>query len=157
MPASSDVMCQLRIGKSNESMIYYRIICLQWWSSTSYLNEKKTCFLTWWKLGKRNLRKIYKIYQEVPLPDLTKEVLLELVKIITCFDKMMKLPVNKKYIFRANLYLFKFNNRNTRKSCEICLNLTIKTPERRRSGGFIVNFEYISHPFLVVLLLNLNK
>ena len=31
----------------------------------------------------------------------------------------------------ANIYLFKVNNRNTRKSCEICLKLTIKTPERR--------------------------
>ena len=37
----------------------------------------------------------------------------------------------------ANIYLFKVNNRNTRKICEICLKLTIKTPERR-SGVFIV-------------------
>ena len=44
----------------------------------------------------------------------------------------------------ANIYLFKVNNRNTRKKCEICSKLTIKTPERRhrrRSGVFIVNFE----------------
>ena len=27
-----------------------------------------------------------------------------------------------------NIYLFKFNNRNTRKRCEICSKLTIKTP-----------------------------
>ena len=43
---------------------------------------------------------------------------------------------------------------------EICLKLTIKTPERcqlRRSTVFIVNFEHISHPFLVFLLLTLNK
>ena len=35
-----------------------------------------------------------------------------------------------------------------------------KTPERRhwrRSDVFIVNFEYISHFFLVFLLLTLNK
>ena len=40
------------------------------------------------------------------------------------------------------------------------LKLTIKTPERhqrRRSGVFIVNFENISHFFLVFLLLTLNK
>ena len=34
------------------------------------------------------------------------------------------------YKFPANIYLFKFNNRNTRKRCEICSKLTIKTPER---------------------------
>ena len=30
----------------------------------------------------------------------------------------------------ANIYLFKVTYRNTRKRCEICLKLTIKTPER---------------------------
>ena len=47
----------------------------------------------------------------------------------------------------ANIYLFKFNNKNTRKMCEIFSKLTIKTPERcqrRRFGVFIVNFEHIS-------------
>ena len=48
--------------------------------------------------------------------------------------------------------MFKVNNRNTRKKCEICSKLTIKTPERRRSGVFIVNFEHILHHFLVFLL-----
>ena len=50
--------------------------------------------------------------------------------------------------------------RNTRKRCEICSKLTIKTLEQRqrcRSGVFIVNFEHISHLFLVFLLLTLNK
>ena len=63
-------------------------------------------------------------------------------------------------IFTANIYLFKVNNRNTRKSCEICLKLTIKTLEQRywrRSEVFIVNFEHISHLFLVFLLLTLSK
>ena len=47
----------------------------------------------------------------------------------------------------------------TRKRCEICSKLIIKTPERRRrrSGVFIVNFEHISHLCLVFLLLNLSK
>ena len=46
--------------------------------------------------------------------------------------------------------MFKVNNKNTRKRCEICSNLIIKTPKRRqgrRSDGFIVNFERISHFF----------
>ena len=57
-------------------------------------------------------------------------------------------------------YMFKVNNRNTRKRCKICSKLTIKTPERshcRRAGAFIINFEQISYLFLVFLLLNLKK
>ena len=34
--------------------------------------------------------------------------------------------------FPANIYLFKVSNRNTRKRCEICSKLTVKTPERRQ-------------------------
>ena len=44
----------------------------------------------------------------------------------------------------AEIYLA--NERNTRKRCQICSKLTIKTPERRqqhRSDNFIVNFEHI--------------
>ena len=62
--------------------------------------------------------------------------------------------------FPANIYLFKFNSRDTRKSCEICSKLTIKTPEGRqwsRSGNITVNFKHISHLFLLFLLLTLNK
>ena len=58
--------------------------------------------------------------------------------------------------YPANIYLLKVNNRNSRKKCEICSKLTIKTPERR-SGVFIVNFEHILHIFLLFLLLTLNK
>ena len=60
----------------------------------------------------------------------------------------------------ARIYLFRVNNRNTRKWCEICSKLTIKTTERRqrcRSGVFLVSFEHILHLFLMFLLLNLNK
>ena len=55
----------------------------------------------------------------------------------------------------ANIYLFKVNNRSTRKRCEICSKLTIKTinTPKHRSGVFIVNFEDIQHLFLVSLLL----
>ena len=60
----------------------------------------------------------------------------------------------------ANIYLFKLNNKNTRKRFEISLKLTIKTPVRRPwhcSDVFIVNSEHILHFFLVFLLLSLNK
>ena len=54
--------------------------------------------------------------------------------------------------------MVKVNNRNTRRRCEICSKLTIKTPERqlRRSGVFIVSFEHITHLVLVFLLLTMN-
>ena len=64
------------------------------------------------------------------------------------------------HTLQANIYLFKVSNRNTRKSCEIYTTLTIKTPERGqlyRSGVFIVNFEHISHLFLLFLLLTLHE
>ena len=62
--------------------------------------------------------------------------------------------------YPTNIYLFKVNNRNTRKMCEIYSKLTIKTPERRRvrrSCVSVVNFEQILHIFLVFLLLTLNR
>ena len=43
----------------------------------------------------------------------------------------------------VSIYLFKVNNRNTRKMCEICSKLTIRTPERlqgRPFGVFIIKF-----------------
>ena len=61
--------------------------------------------------------------------------------------------------FPVDIYLFKFNNRNTRTRHEICSKLAIKTSERRQwrlSDVFIVNFEHISHLVLVFLLLTLN-
>ena len=68
--------------------------------------------------------------------------------------------MRKKAHLPANIYLFKVCNRSSRKSCEICSKSTIKTPERRhwrRFGVFIVNFEHISHLFLLLLLLTLNN
>ena len=35
-------------------------------------------------------------------------------------------------LYPAGIYLFNVSNRNTRKRCEICSKLTIKTPERRQ-------------------------
>ena len=64
------------------------------------------------------------------------------------------------WFITTTLYLVKFNNRNTRKRCEICSKLTIKTPERRhwRRAGVFINFQHILHlSLLVFLLLTLNK
>ena len=59
----------------------------------------------------------------------------------------------------ANIYLFKFNNKNTGKKCEICSKLTLKIPERffDVSGVFIVNFGLVPHPFTSVSIADLNK
>ena len=60
----------------------------------------------------------------------------------------------------ANIYLLKFNNKNSRKMCEIFWKLTIKTTQRRQwrcSGVFIVNFKHILHLFVMFLLLTLSK
>ena len=56
----------------------------------------------------------------------------------------------------ANNYQFKNNNRSTRTMCEIYLRLTTKQP-KQRPAFFIVNFEYISILFLVLLFLTLNE
>ena len=53
-------------------------------------------------------------------------------------------------------YLFKFNNRNTRKSREICAKLMVKTSKRhhwRRSDIIIVNFEYYFIPLEILEIL----
>ena len=55
-----------------------------------------------------------------------------------------------------NIYQFILNYSNTRKGCEICSKLIIKTLERH-STVFIVNLEHISHLVLVFLLLILSK
>ena len=52
----------------------------------------------------------------------------------------------------TNNHLFIVNNSYTIKRCEICSKLTMKTPELH-STVFVVDFEHISHLFLVFLLL----
>ena len=85
-----------------------------------------------------------------------------------CFKSTIKTQERRQYLRylnnvmrvfdQPNIFLLKVNNRNTRKRCEICSKLTIKTPERHywhRSGVFIANVEHISHLVLVFLLLTL--
>ena len=63
-------------------------------------------------------------------------------------------PLSWKRNNQAGIYLLKVNKRNTRTRSEICSKLIINTPERhncRRSGFFIVNFEYILHVVLMFL------
>ena len=58
-------------------------------------------------------------------------------------------------ISSANIYLFKFTNRNTRKRCKICSELKIKTSKWRhwrRCGVLLVNFDHISHFFSVSIV-----
>ena len=46
-------------------------------------------------------------------------------------------------LIRTGTYLFNVSDANSR-MCEICLKLTIKTPERRRPGVCFIDFELIS-------------
>ena len=55
--------------------------------------------------------------------------------------------------------LFKVNNKNARKWCKICSELTEKTPKQRHWRHFVVfmvNFERISHLFFNVSIANLS-
>ena len=75
-------------------------------------------------------------------------------------NKVKSKQTNNFCNIQANKCMFRVNNRNSRKRCEIYLKLTVKTPDScqwYRSDIFIVNFEHISHLFRVFLLLTLNK
>ena len=63
--------------------------------------------------------------------------------------------------YPANIYLFKDNNRNTRKRCETCSTLTIKTPQdiidmcsklakQSQCIVFIVNFGHLLRTYLLL-------
>ena len=78
-----------------------------------------------------------------------------------CFLKKLYKQVLRPY--PANIYFFKASNRNTRKRCEICLKLTLKSPERRYwlllltlnifhtffLVFFFVNFEQVNFSWVV--------
>ena len=63
-------------------------------------------------------------------------------------------------VFPANIYLFKVNNKNTRKKLWNMFKVNNKNNRAAswlRSGVFIVNFEHISHLIITFLMLTLNK
>ena len=74
-----------------------------------------------------------------------------------CLEEIMRSQLLRTFqllLSQSAITCSKFFNRNTRATCEICSKLTIKTPEScywRRSGVFNVNFEHISHLFLVLV------
>ena len=84
----------------------------------------------------------------------------DLKYLLKFFINKVFIKVKKMHYLPANVYLFKVNNRTTRKRSKTYPKLTIKTPEQRhwrRSGVFIVNSEHNSHLFLVFLLSTSNK
>ena len=59
---------------------------------------------------------------------------------VPCF-KLVSYLVFESFVL--NIYLFKINNRSTRKRCEICSKLTIKTSERRQLSMYL--FAVLAH------------
>ena len=82
---------------------------------------------------------------------------IEKVRKITCESKKNKNILDRNLRnYPAINYLFKVNNRNARKSCEICSKLTIKTPERPLLSSLLFALN-IFHTFFSVSLGNANK
>ena len=83
--------------------------------------------------------------------------------VFRCFQEGKERPVAENGLTRSrpfppNIYLIKVNNRNTRKGCKICFkfnNKNIRTTSMTSFSFlfFIVSSEYISHLFLMFLLL----
>ena len=70
-------------------------------------------------------REIFRVFQKCPQ--------LFTVSRLNTGLMTLKLKMKPSFILKqcpANIYLFKFNNGNTRKKCEICSKLAIKTGER---------------------------
>ena len=66
----------------------------------------------------------------------------------TASTHLWPLVISVNWLYLAVIYLFKVNNGNLRKMCEISSKLVINTPERgqwRHLGVFIVNIEEISN------------
>ena len=87
--------------------------------------------------------------------------------VLVCFEKI-KMQFSF-FAYPVNIYLFKVDNRNNRKSCKTCSKSTLKSPRQRQmellsvvhyfrkklhptsSGVFTVNSEYILHIFCVFI------
>ena len=57
-------------------------------------------------------------------------VLCQLLELFNTLGKRKRSSMKVSYSFPANTYLFKVNNRSTRKLCEICSKLTIKEKKK---------------------------
>ena len=66
-------------------------------------------------------------------------------KLHATFNKVVNEP--KHSVFASNIYLFKVNNKNTRKICEISSKLTTNT--LNHPSVFIVNLKHIPHISIV--------
>ena len=85
--------------------------------------------------------------------DLPDKPRIQICVMIFILDNKHNTAISK--MIPANIYLLKVNNRNTRTRREVCSKLKIKTPDD--VTVFLVNFEHVSHPFLVFLLLTLSR
>ena len=75
----------------------------------------------------------------------------------TCLSFQIDSTLQLKY--PADIYMLKFNNKSTRTTCEICSELSVKTPERPhwcRFVVFTVCYERNLNLVLVFVLLILN-
>ena len=131
--------------------------CLQiyreWLSLATFLrlhsNSKEASYLSW-----QNTYPYLKITCHIKLKFFLWTKLIEKL-LLAKYLISVTTPLS---FFPANIYLFKVNNWNNRKRCEI-LKLTIKTPEQRYwscSGVFIVNWSYFT-PFSSVSTVNFEQ
>ena len=92
-------------------------------------------------------------------------ILCQLLELFNILVKRKRSSMKVKYSLPANTYLFKVNNRNNRKWCEICSNLAIMIKKTEQNDitdltsllCFYFNSEHISYLVLVFLLSTLNK
>ena len=158
---------------SNLSIYKTNIMAQRCWNITqkwkiiiSYLNTVPWSVLFWeintwntWRLHtkekslsntqvRKNVSSFKNFSKEKEGASLIRNLTIERVDIFVSVIQLKTIP--------SNIYLFKVNKSYFRKRCELCSKLIIKTPKRRQwrcSGVFIVNFEHISHFFLLFLFI----
>ena len=93
------------------------------------LSDKiSTMLQLWWKYGSSNIVK-WNIFCCSSFFNTVKKTVITDPKQYCKKKNKNCNRFNNKHL--ANIYLFKIDNKNTRKRCEICSKLTIKTTERR--------------------------
>ena len=105
--------------RANLNIVNYVITVRLRGLEKTYAHVSKNCYRQTWGTGR--LKGTNSVQSNLKVTD-------DSIVHMTSHDFSKKLPVN--------IYLFKVNIRNTRKSCEICPKLTIKTPERRQLTSF---------------------